>query len=303
MRWSPAPRSCPTAHRNPSLARTLADGTTRLADGSEQLVVGIGSLQDGLVSLDDGAGELALRMGEAGEEIPRRDDGQRSDAAAALGAPVQRELEGEEPVEFGKGLAPFFLSLSMWMGAVVMFMVLRPLNRRAIDSGVGPLRATLSTYVPAMLLGFMQAVQVWAVEIFAIGVDPLHPGWLLVALCGVSAAFVAVVQAINAVFGPAAGRVVALMLMALQLVSSNGIYPPEVQPRFIQWVHSWDPMRFSVDLFRAAMTGTLGPDDHRVGQALVVLAVLFVAALAVTSWSAYRQRILAAKDLHPELVL
>lgn len=284
-------------------ARTLADGTTRLAEGSEQLLIGVGAIRNGLVTLDDGAGELALRMGEAGKDIPRWEDGRRTAAAAALGSPVHRELTGEGPVEFGKGLAPFFLSLSMWMGAVVAFMVLRPLNRRAIDSGVAPLRAAIANYFPAMLVGLVQAILVWGVEVWAIDVDPAHPGWMLIALCAVSATFVAVVQAINALLGSAAGRVIALMLMSLQLVSSNGVYPPEVQPKFIQWVHSWDPMRFTVDLFRAAMTGPVGSSDSRVGHALTVMALLFAVSLAATSWAAHRQRVIAPKDLHPELVL
>ena len=91
-----------------------------------------------------------------------------------------------------------------------------------------------------------------------------------------------------------------MVLMSLQLVASNGLYPPEVQPDFIQWVHSWDPMRFSVDLMRHTLFGTL-PGDNRVGVATAVLGALGVASFLLAMLGFWKERVLMEKDIHPEL--
>jgi putative membrane protein len=138
------------------------------------------------------------------------------------------------------------------------------------------------------------------VQVFLIGVEPTHPWRFLGALVLISFAFVSAITAINAVFGKAAGRLLTMVLMTLQLVASNGLYPPQLQPKFIQAVHLVDPMRFSVDLVRHAMFGS-SAGDPRAGQAVLALVVL-----AVTSWivaaAAYRfMRVVPRKDIHPEL--
>ena len=93
-----------------------------------------------------------------------------------------------------------------------------------------------------------------------------------------------------------------MALMSLQLVASNGLYPPEVQPGFIQWVHAWDPMRFTVDMIRVAFFGNHA-EDPRLLRAIVVLTLLAVAAWFISAWGMWKRRILNDKDIHPELSL
>ncbi|MBE7209816.1 MAG: hypothetical protein INR65_02265 [Gluconacetobacter diazotrophicus] len=45
---------------------------------------------------------------------------------------------------YGAGLAPFFLSLSAWIGAYALFLILRPLSRRAITAVRQPIRIALA---------------------------------------------------------------------------------------------------------------------------------------------------------------
>ncbi|WP_181896913.1 hypothetical protein [Corynebacterium senegalense] len=97
-----------------------------------------------------------------------------------------------------------------------------------------------------------------------------------------------------------AGKLVTMALMSLQLVASNGLYPPEVQPAFIRWVHSSDPMRFSVDLLRHALFGTWD-GDPRLWRAVAVLALLAVASWVIAAAGMYKHRVISAKDRHPEL--
>lgn len=218
------------------------------------------------------------------------------------GKPVGKELVADDITTFGTGLSPFFLSLSLWLGSLIMYMVFKPLNRRAVDSGASPLRAALTVAVPGLLMSFLQATWLSLVQTLAIGITPVSLWGYYAALVGIGFAFNMVVLAIYAFFGATVGRVIAMALLPLQLVSSNGIYPPEVQPAFIQWVHSWDPMRYSVDLLRHVMVGSFS-GDPRPEVAIVVLACLFVGGLGVVVLANWRERVMMRKDLHPELVV
>ncbi|MBP3948403.1 YhgE/Pip domain-containing protein [Corynebacterium sp. Marseille-P3884] len=281
-------------------ARTLADGTTQLADGSEQLVVGMDELNDGLVQLDDGSGELALKITEGSEQVPSFEGSKLDEAADVAGAPVRMQNTGDDLTTFGQGLSPFFLSLSLWFGGLILFMIFNPISRRAIDSGTNPARVVMGSWIPAVLVGLVQAFNLWAVQHFVLDVNPQHPFQMLLALGFIAAVFNTAILAIYSLFGPSVGRLITMVLMSLQLVASNGLYPPEVQPDFIQWVHSWDPMRFSVDLMRHTLFGTL-PGDNRVGIAVAVLGALGVASFLLAMLGFWKERVLMEKDIHPEL--
>jgi putative membrane protein len=97
-------------------------------------------------------------------------------------------------------------------------MILTPLRSRPVEAGVGLARAVFTSYWPALVIGFIQASILYGV-VLVIGLRPTHPVgmWLFAVL--VSATFIAMIQAINAIFGETVGRVVTLAFLMLQLVS------------------------------------------------------------------------------------
>ncbi|WP_052092995.1 YhgE/Pip domain-containing protein [Corynebacterium tuscaniense] len=280
--------------------RTLSEGSNVLSDGTQQLVAGMDELNSGLVQLDDGSGELALKLNEGADQVPRFDGKKLDSASSVASSPVRLENAGDDVSLFGVGLSPFFLSLSLWFGGLIMFMVFNPISRRAIDSGVSPLRVVLSSWIPAAALGVIQAFHLWWMQNLVLGVNAEHPVQMFFALAYVAIIFVTAILAIYAIFGPSTGRLITMILMSLQLVASNGLYPPEVQPKFIQWVHSWDPMRFSVDLMRHVLFGT-APGDHRVTVALTVLTSVGVVSFLIAMAGFWKERVVVDKHIHPEL--
>ncbi len=280
--------------------RTLSEGSNVLADGTQQLAAGMDDLNSGIIQLDDGSGELAFKLNEGAGKVPRFDGEKLDSASSVASSPVRLENTGDDVSLFGVGLSPFFLSLSLWFGGLIMFMVFNPISRRAIDSGVSPLRVVLSSWIPAAILGVIQAFHLWWMQNLVLGVNAEHPVQMFFALAYVAIIFVTAILAIYAIFGPSTGRLITMILMSLQLVASNGLYPPEVQPEFIQWVHSWDPMRFSVDLMRHVLFGT-APGDHRVTVALIVLTAVGVASFLIAMAGFWKERVVVAKHIHPEL--
>ncbi|MBZ8177882.1 ABC transporter permease [Corynebacterium sp. 3HC-13] len=281
---------------------TLSDGTSKLVGATDQLTVGATQLRDGLVKLDEGSGELALKITDGAKKVPRYGDDVRGDYASTIATPVKEGIPGDSMTLFGVGLAPFFISLGLFMGGTVSFMLLRPLQRRALDSRAGHLRVVVATYLPAMLIGCAQVTAMFLVLRYAIGLDPQHEIGLYVTMLGISSCFMAITHSINSFFGATIGRVLCLILMAIQLVSSGGLYPPETQPKFQQVVHYIDPMTYSVNMLRQMI---VGPSDwaldHRYLHGWTVIGMILMVSLGVSIFAAWRHRLIRVKDLHPEL--
>lgn len=281
--------------------QTLADGTSRLSEGSQQLTVGAAQLSSGLVKLSEGSGELALKLNQSADKVPSFGEKTIDDAARNVSTPVKQEVTKDTMSLFGVGLSPMFIALGLFMGGTVTFMLMRPLQRRAIETGVAPFRAVLASYLPAVIVGCSQATVMFFVQRYAIGLDAHNEIGLWAAMCVSSMTFMAITQGLNAVFGSTVGRVLCIAFMSLQIVSSGGLYPPETQPAPLRWFHTYDPMTYSVNLLRQMIYDTDMTLDHRALQSLLVL--FFIAALFLTfsTFAALRERQMKMKDLHPEI--
>jgi putative membrane protein len=115
----------------------------------------------------------------------------------------------------------------------------------------------------------------------------------------VAVSFAALLQWIGAQFG-APGRLVALILLMLQLTSAGGTYPIETAPALFRWLHPLLPMSYVVTGLRHLLTG--GPAGA-VWQSTAVLVGFAAVALVATTLAARRQRVWTVRRLHPELAL
>ncbi|MFC7275192.1 YhgE/Pip family protein [Paractinoplanes rhizophilus] len=287
-------------------ARTLRNGIYRLATGQRQLYGGLGELStaghrlaDGLDQLQGGAGKLATGLSDGAEQIPGYGDdtAQRADV---LADPVRLDRVVRHPAgTYGVGFAPYFLALALWVGAMITYMVLRPLNRRYLMAGAPAPRVALAGLLPAVAVGLTQATLLFAVVRFGLGLSPVHPllTWGLLLLA--AAAFAAVMQLIGAALG-APGRIVALALLMLQLTSSGGTYPVQTTPWFFQAIHPLLPMTYVVEAVRHAVDG--GAAGPVVTGALRLLAYA-IGSLLLTVAVARRSGRLTPARLHPELAI
>ncbi|WP_445164195.1 YhgE/Pip family protein [Mycobacterium sp. Dal123C01] len=277
----------------------LRDGAQQLASGSAELAGGIAKLDDGAQQLKVGSAELATKLADGAKQLPNWTTQQKDAVAATIGGPVQLEASHENAApNFGTGMAPFFLTLALFFGALVLWMVLRPLQSRAIAAEVLAVRVVLASYLPAAAIALFQAIILYCVVRFALGMHAVHPVAMLGFMVLISGAFVAATQAINAVVGPAVGRVLIMALLMLQLVSAGGMYPVETTSRPFQILHRFDPMTYGVNGLRQLILGGI---DARLWQSIVVLVVITAVALAISSLSARRDRTWNVSRLIPAI--
>ena len=280
-------------------AKTLAGGQRDVLDGAEQLASGAASLDSGLGAIASRAATLAHGLETGATSIPDPSPERRRAAAETIGSPVTVERNAEAAAAtYGAGLAPFFMTLALWIGGFVLFTRMRALSARALAAGQPAWRVSLGGWLAPALLGAAQVTTAFAVVSLAVGIDVARPVALLAFMVAVSLTFIAVIHTLMSRFG-LVGQFMALVLMVLQLVTAGGTFPWQTLPGPLQPLHHALPMSYAVDGVRRLMYGgPLGPLtlDAAVlgawGLGAILLGVL--AARRAGTWTAARVK--------PELV-
>ena len=303
------------AARVPALRSQLTSGAAKiqaLADGSQQVATGAAQLHSGLVTADGGAHQLvsgadqlhsgaatlADGLGSAVGRLPDLSDGQKKANAAILGSPVQVNLDVAHPAKvYGRGLAPFFFSIALWVFGIAAFLVLRPTTGRMLAARMGNLTAAVAGWLPVMTVGTAGGLILLAVVQFGLGLNAVHPLWTIGLVVLAAAAFTGIAHLLRVAAG-VVGSAVALVLLMLQLTSSAGIYPVQTLPAFFAAIHPYLPMTYLVDGLRITLTGGYTP--HLVRDVLVI-AGFGLAGLLGTTLTVARQRTWTLRRLHPAL--
>ncbi|MFD5480144.1 YhgE/Pip family protein [Streptomyces hawaiiensis] len=319
------------ANRAPHLSGDLADavkkinklndGAAEVAAGAKKLHKGIGTAKTGAVDLDkgvgklktgaddlnggifklvDGSGKLAGGLHDGAEKIPDYDERDRDRRTEVMADPVRLASQDlHKAPNYGTGFAPYFIPLSLWVGAMVAYMLIAPMNRRALAAGASAWRIALAGWLPVVAIGVLQTVALMSVLHWAVGLEMARAAGTVGFLFLVTACFAAIVQWLNARFG-AAGRILVLALLMLQLTSAGGTYPVQTSPGFFNALHPFLPMSYVVEALRRLITGGgLEPVWH----ACVVLTAFTAGALALTAVAARRRQVWTLDRLHPELSL
>lgn len=295
------------AHQVSKGAGTLHTGLGTAKTGAADLDKGLGKLSDGAVSLDgglfklaDGSGKLAGGLHDGAKRIPDYDKKERDDRTGVMADPIGLHSDkAHEAPNYGTGFAPYFIPLSLWVGAMIAYMLLQPLNKRALAAGSPAWRIALAGWLPVAAIGVAQVGALLSVLRWGLGLEMARGAGTVGFLVLVTACFTTIVQFLNARFGPA-GRILVLAMLMLQLTSAGGTYPIQTSPDFFNALHPFLPMSYVVEGLRHLITGgELWP----VWRACAVLLAFTVGALALTAFTARRKQVWTLDRLRPEISL
>lgn len=254
---------------------TLNAGTGTLASKSKELAEGSGKLVNGIEELKEGTSTLQEKLAEASETAGEVKPNEKTYEMAA--APVDVDKEGINHVpNYGTGFAPYFLSLGLFVGALLLSIVF-PLVEPAIKP-IGPFRWFASKVSVLAAVGLIQALIAVAVIKFGLGMETANTPLFILTAIITSYTFIAIVQMFVSIMGDA-GRFVAILVLILQLTTSAGTFPLELIPEPLQIFNTILPMTYSVQAFKSAIsTGDIGFLWTNNG----ILIGFIVACLAIT---------------------
>ena len=258
-------------------------GSQKLANGASLLESRSGALIDGTSQLASGADTLANKLADASNRIKIQPTGATTQQQIANPVKSETTEKGNVP-NYGYALAPYVLSLSLFVGAIVL-NVIYPI-RKTFSEQESAIRWWLSKASVAGVAAFMQATILMLVMVFFLGLTPEHPAHFIGAIYLTSFAYMSIVSLLVIVLDNP-GRFLAMVLLVLQLGSSEGTFPIQTANGFFQTINPLVPMTYSIRALRQAISG--GLDNAFYGGSMWVLAgFLLVANLLTIGFFAYR---------------
>lgn len=257
----------------------LLKGSQQLAKGSSQVAQGISKLQDGQQKLANGLGEIndgqhRLASGlQDGVEKAEEALVSENEKESVMSDPVAvKEKELHKVPNYATGFAPYFLSLSLWVGAMILFTIF-DIFQFHTKIAHRPVRLGMVS-----LVGMLQAVITSLALTAGLGINVELPIWLYVFTMLMGVTFIALNQMLVTYLGNV-GRFLAILILMLQLASSGGTYPIELSPELIQMIHPYLPMTYTVHGLREILSSG---NEMAVYHDSLILLGYFTAAVILT---------------------
>jgi putative membrane protein len=252
---------------------TLSDGVTKLSEGSQELTNGMVKLSDAALALNEGAetlyettpdledgvgalyeGAIALESGLATgvEELSNKT--QFSSKALKTYTNEVVKLDESHLYEinnYGEGLTPYFMSLALWVGALVMFVIMPFKTPKEVDGDLPGY--AIGKFLSFAKVGSIQAMAL-SVVVLALGLRPVSIPLFFIFNILISCAFIAILQFLNFLMGNV-GRLLSMILLILQLTSAGGTFPIELSPAFFGTIGPFLPFTYTVSGLRELIAG------------------------------------------------
>lgn len=276
----------------------VQSGISQSASGAWQLANGSDQLTSGASQLASGATDLATGLQSGADQLPSSNADTAAASAEVAADPVGLTVSTDNAVsQVGQIVATFFVPLGLWVGALAVFLVMRPVTRRALTSTARNGRLVASAIGKASLITGAQAVLLVALLHGALGVAwSLLPATLGFSLL-IAIAFTAFHYLLTIGLGRA-GLIVSLFLLAVQITSTGGIYPIELLSTPFQVVSPFLPLTYAVQ----GMQGILaGGNPGAVIAAAAVLAAFGIGSTVLALFAIRRTRRAGAIGLLPAI--
>ena len=272
----------------------VADGSVDLAEGSAELAQGASYLAGNSSLLAEGSLSLAagaeLLSSAAAQALFTASAGLASSADAlsaitginetTLGdyffSPTKLDRHEVYPVpDYGSGVSPFYIVLSMWVGALITCVLIEP--KSSVGTPYSPFEMYTGNLLLYISLSILQAcVTITGAHLLGVHIDN-YPLFILSAIL-VSIVFMTLIYSIISAIGTV-GEGIVVILLVFQISGTGGIYPIEIMPKLFQELYSYLPMTYGIKLVREAQLGIIWPNYI---PALIMLLAIGITTIIVS---------------------
>ena len=247
-------------------------GSQQLANGARLLDSRSGVLTNGTSQLAGGVDTLATKLADASRQLKIQPTGAATQQQMANPVKSETTKQGDVP-NYGYALAPYVLSLSLFVGAIAL-NIIYPI-RKTFAEQENAFRWWLAKASVTGMAAFVQATILMLIMVYCLGLVPDHPVNFIGAIYLTSFVYMSIVSLLVIVLDNP-GRFLAMVLLVLQLGSSEGTFPIQTANDFFQAVNPLVPMTYSIRALRQAISGGLGSSFY--SDSMWVLAGFLLAA-------------------------
>ena len=280
--------------------QSALDGAGRLAEGAKKVDAGAGQVEAGAVTAADGSRTLATEIAKGAGQVPNPDDAQKDSLSHVIADPVAvSNVSQAKANSYGAGLAPFFMTLALWIGIFMLVQAMRPITQRALASNAPAWKIAVGGWLPFLAVSAVQATLLTLVVDLALGLNPAHPVLMWLFMLAAAMAFSAIIQGVVALLG-SPGKLVVLILLVLQLVSSGGTFPWQTTPQPLHVVHEVLPMGYVVTGMRHLIYGA---DLSMIVPTVLGLLGYTLLGAAMSTFAVRKHKYWTLKTLKPEIAV
>lgn len=263
----------------------LADGSSKIADGSSKLANGSFQLGDGLTKLTDGSTELTTKLSDGAAQI--KDTNGTDKTFNMIASPTKlTHNEYTHVSNYGHALAPYVLSLALYVGALV-FNFIMPIRRVSMEG-----QPAYKWWLSKLSLGFVAAVAMALLEggiMIALGLRPDNMVEFFGTAIITALAYMFLIMLLAMTFDNP-GRFIAMVLLIVQLAGSGGTFPMPLTGWFFNLIHPFLPMTYSIYAFRESLAAGMGPNVYSMSMLVLTLILIACVGLLYLSMSHLKKR-------------
>lgn len=250
--------------------------------GAEKGIKGIKILKSNLPSIEKSIGEVSNKFktlddDERLNEIIKLMKNNAKIESDFISNPVEIKENRIYPIpNYGSAMAPFFTTLSLWVGALILVSIL------SVDvkdiKGAKKLKVYekyFGRYLTFMTIAIFQALIVSLGDIYLLKVYVSNKPIFILFSIFISIIFSMIIYTLVSVFGNV-GKALGVILLVLQISASGGTFPIEVTPGFFQRINPLLPFTYAVSGMREAVGGVI---EGILLRDIVVLLIYFTLSI------------------------
>ena len=207
----------------------------------------------------------------------------KSEVSAFLSAPVELNTKKIYPIDnYGSSMAPFYSTLSIWIGGIVLVAMLKVTVSEESIKKMGLKKVKiheiyLGRWIIFLILGLLQSTLIALGDLYYLGIQCAHTFLFLFGCWFSSIVYVTISYTLTVSFGDI-GKAGSVVLLVMQVAGTGGTFPIECAPKFFRAVYPLLPFTHSMAALREAVGGCYG-NDYWID--LAKLGIFLVIALFV----------------------
>ena len=192
-----------------------------------------------------------------------------------LSAPVEITQEVIYPTgNYGSGMAPFYTVLSLWVGVLLLTSMLT-VN---VLGDYRPFHIYFGKWLTYVSICLIQALIASLGDLYLLRIYCVNPFLFVIGNLFAAIVFGTLVYSLVSVFGNV-GKVIAIILMVLQVAGSGGTFPIQLTPKFFQVLNPFLPFTYAISFNREAIGGVV--QSVLIRDTLVLLGI-FVGTIVIS---------------------
>ena len=253
-----------------SFAQTFSGTTDQLDTAFDNATATVDDLKEVLNNLKTYLTNLSSRIDKA---VTRVDELKKDDTIKSLIVPIIEDPEGlgeflSAPVSYdtnriypldnyGSAMTPFYSSLALWVGGVVLVAVLNvdltERDRKRLGKA-NPVQLFFGRYLMFFVIGQIQGLIIALGDLFFLKTQADDPVMFIISCLISSFVYSLIIYSLTITFS-VIGKALAVIILIMQVAGSGGTFPIEVLPGPFKAIAPFLPFKYGINALRETVAG------------------------------------------------